>query len=503
MRTPLRSRRPLSAATTGVVAALALALGATTGAGAATPAADAPPAVGSVRTVPGATPVPGSYLVILKGGAVTAQAASRTAEALAGRHGGRVDKVWKDALHGFSARMSADQAARMAADPGVAYVEQDAEIRLQATQTNPPSWGIDRIDQRALPLNRSYTYDTTANNVTVYVVDTGVRTSHTEFGGRAGWGHNSIDSQNTDCNGHGTHVAGTVGGRLHGVAKGVKIVAVKVLNCAGSGTTTSLVDGVNWVAANARRPAVANLSLGFNGVSTAADNAVRAAISRGVTFVVASNNFNTDACNHSPARVAEAITVNATDSTDRRASFSNFGRCTDLFAPGVGITSAWHSGDTATRSLNGTSMAAPHVAGAAALYLTLRPAASPATVQAALITASTKNRVTNAGTGSPNRLLFTRSQTTGFTVADPGSQRSFQSDPVRLQMTASGGTTPYRWTARALPLGLTINATSGVISGAARSAGTSTVHVTATDAGGRSASVTFTWQIVREPCPTC
>ncbi|MFE9257795.1 S8 family peptidase [Streptomyces sp. NPDC006879] len=462
------------------------------------------PQSGEIRTVAGAQPVPHSYLVVLKDSAVPNRAIPQTADSLAERYGGQVRMVWQKALHGFAARMSAPQAARLAADPRVEYVQQDAQVHTQGTQPNPPSWGLDRIDQRNLPLDKSYSYAGTAANVTAYIVDTGIRTTHSTFGGRAVWGHNSVDANNTDCNGHGTHVAGTVGGSQYGVAKGVKLVAVKVLNCAGSGTTAALVDGVNWVASHAVKPAVANLSLGFSGTNSAADTAVRNAITSGVTFVIASGNSGANACNYSPGRVAEAITVNATSSSDARASFSNYGSCTDLFAPGVSITSAWNTSDTATNSLQGTSMATPHVAGAAALHLSTHPADTPSQVSAALIGAATPNKVTNAGTGSPNRLLYTSGgSSSAVSVANPGNQTNIQYDSVNLPMAASGGTKPYRWSAANLPSGLTINTTTGLISGLARGAGTRTVTVTATDSGNSVGSTSFSWHVIWDGCPTC
>jgi subtilisin family serine protease len=367
--------------------------------GAATPAS----AEGTVLNAGSANAVAGSFVVAFKDG-TTAQAQSMTA-----KYGGQVRTTYNDALHGFAATMSDRQARRLAADPSVAFVEQDQVFTTQTDQANPPSWGLDRIDQRNLPLNNVYTFNTTASNVTAYIIDTGIRVTHQTFGGRAVFAFNAVgDGNNTDCNGHGTHVAGTVGGSQYGVAKGVQLRAYKVLSCAGSGTTAQVVNGINRAAADhpAGQPAVGNMSLG-GGVSTAIDNAVRGAITDGITMAIASGNSNANACNFSPARVTQAITVNATDRPDNRASFSNFGTCTDIFAPGVGITSAWMTSDTATNTISGTSMATPHVAGAAALYLAGHPTASPATVQSALIANSTANKVTSPGAGSPNRLLFT------------------------------------------------------------------------------------------------
>jgi subtilisin family serine protease len=242
--------------------------------------------------------------------------------------------------------------------------------------------------------------------VTAYIIDTGIRFAHTDFGGRATSGYDAVDGGSADdCNGHGTHVAGTVGGTRYGVAKAVRLVGVRVLNCSGSGTNAGVIAGVNWVTQNARKPAVANMSLG-GGASTALDNAVAASISSGVTYALAAGNSNANACSASPARVASAITVGATTSTDARASYSNYGTCLDIFAPGSSITSAWSTSNTTTRSISGTSMASPHVAGAAALVLSANPSATPAQVRDSLVASSTPGVVTSAGTGSPNRLLF-------------------------------------------------------------------------------------------------
>lgn len=489
MRESRRTGRRLPAVLTSALAALAVAVPL----GASATAAPQPAETGKVRTAPGAERIDDSYLVVLKDSATSLRAAPRAADDLTRRHGGEVRRVWKDALHGFAARMSPAQAARMAADPRVDYVEQDVVVRTQAVQDNPPSWGLDRVDQRSRTLNQKYGYVTTASNVTAYIVDTGIRTSHTTFGGRATWGRNSIDSNNTDCNGHGTHVAGTVGGSHYGVAKGVKLVAVKVLNCQGSGTLSALVDGLNWVAANARKPAVVNLSLGFGGANSTADSAVRNVISKGITVVAAGGNSGQDACNYSPGRVSEAITVGATDSGDKRASFSNYGRCLDIFAPGVSIRSSWKDSNTSSKVLNGTSMATPHVAGAAALYLAAHTGASPATVSAQLRGVATVGTVSNGGSGSPNLLLYSRSDL--VTVKNPGNRYSFTDRPITQRMYAYGGFTPYKWTATGLPPGLTINATTGVISGYIYFPGYFSVKVTATDAKGKVGSAAFRWTV--------
>jgi subtilisin family serine protease len=308
---------------------------------------------------------------------------------------------------GFAATMSASAAGRLAADPAVAWVEQDSVVRLTDTQSGATQ-GLDRVDQRNLPLDGTYTFATTAANVHAYIIDTGIRITHRDFGGRASVGTDTVgDGRNgIDCNGHGTHVSGTVGGATFGVAKGVSLVAVRVLDCGGSGTNSGVIAGVDWVTANAIKPAVANMSLG-GGASTALDQAVQRSIAAGVTYAIAAGNSNANACNSSPSRAPEAITVGATDVSDDRASFSNFGSCLDIFGPGVNITSDWMDSDTATNTISGTSMATPHVAGAAALILAGAPTASPATVRNTMVGNGSTGKVVNAGTASPNVLLFT------------------------------------------------------------------------------------------------
>jgi len=398
-----RHRLPLMAITA-VALAVALVL---TGA----PAGAAPPE-GTILHAGGATSIANRYIVVLKDSEVSRADVEVMAERLAAKFGGSVGFVYEDALRGFEIQVSQRAAARIAALPQVDYVEQVHTVQLVATQLNPPSWGLDRIDQRNLPLNNSYTYPNTASGVNVYIIDTGIRLTHNDFGGRAFTGFDAITSGGTanDCHGHGTHVAGTVGGTAHGVAKQVRLYAVRVLNCSGSGTTAQVVAGVNWVTANAVRPAVANMSLG-GGANTSIDNAVRNSINAGITYAVAAGNGNAlgirqNACNYSPARVSTAITVGATQSNDQAASFSNYGTCVDILAPGVNIVSAWYSSNTATRSLSGTSMATPHVAAAAALVLQAHPTWSPAQVKSHLESTATTGVITNPGSGTPNRLLY-------------------------------------------------------------------------------------------------
>jgi subtilisin family serine protease len=360
---------------------------------------------GEIRYAGSARAVAGSYIVVLKDGSTTSASA---ATSLVRRHGGSVRQVYGAAVRGFNVSATAQAARALAADPAVAYVEQDQVMSIDATQTNPPSWGLDRIDQRNLPLSSSYTYPNTASNVTAYIIDTGIRFSHNTFGGRATSGFDAVDGGSADdCNGHGTHVAGTVGGSQYGVAKGVHLVAVRVLNCSGSGTTAGVIAGINWVTSNhaAGAPAVANMSLG-GGASSTLDTAVNNSINDGVTYAIAAGNSNANACNASPARVAAAITVGSTTRTDARSSFSNFGTCVDIFAPGSSITSSWNTSNTATNTISGTSMATPHVAGAAALVLSVNPSWTPAQVRTQLVNVATANVITNVGSGSPNRLLF-------------------------------------------------------------------------------------------------
>jgi subtilisin family serine protease len=370
-------------------------------------ASPAQAAEGEIRAADAKEKVPNSYIVKFKDSAVSEATAESAANQAAASVGGGVERVFGSALRGFTVKLSDGQAKRLAANPAVEYVEQDQVFHADTTQANPPSWGLDRVDQAALPLSASYNYTSTGTGVTAYVIDTGVRISHSTFGGRATNGRDFVDNDAIaqDGNGHGTHVAGTIAGSQYGIAKGAKIVGVRVLDNAGSGTTAGVVAGIDWVTANAVKPAVANMSLG-GGASTTIDAAVRRSIASGVTYAVAAGNSNVNANTSSPARVTEAITVGATERTDARASYSNFGSVLDIFAPGSGITSSWSTSDTATNTISGTSMATPHVVGVIARYLQNNKTATPAQVSAALVTASTKDKVTSAGSGSPNRLLF-------------------------------------------------------------------------------------------------
>ena len=326
------------------------------------------------------------------------------ASELAGTHQGKLKHVYQHAINGFAVELTEQQAEALSQDFRVKYVEEDGVVTLDTTQNNPP-WGLDRIDQRNLPLSATYTYNWTGSGVRAYVIDTGIRTTHTQFGGRASNVFDAFGGNGADCNGHGTHVSGTIGGSTYGVAKSALLRGVRVLDCNGSGSNSGVIAGVDWVTNNHINPAVANMSLG-GGASSALDTAVNNLSNSGVPIAVAAGNSNADACGTSPARAANAITVGATTTSDARASFSNFGTCLDIFAPGQGVLSSWFSSDTATATLSGTSMASPHVAGVAALYKQFSPGASAATVRNAIVNNSTTNHVTNAGSGSPNRLLY-------------------------------------------------------------------------------------------------
>jgi subtilisin family serine protease len=352
--------------------------------------------------------IPNNYIVVLDDSVVGERGdnsiAGYMADDMARLYHGKLKHVYKHALNGFSVEMSEADAEAMSQDYRVLFVEEDGVMTADTTQTNPP-WGLDRIDQRNRPLSGTYTYNWTGSGVRVYVIDTGIRTSHTQFGGRASNVFDAFGGSGADCNGHGTHVSGTVGGSTYGVAKSALLRGVRVLDCSGSGSTSGVIAGVNWVTQNHINPAVANMSLG-GGASSALDSAVNSLSNSGVPIAVAAGNSNVDACGSSPARAANAITTGSTTSTDARSSFSNFGTCLDIFAPGSSILSAWYTSDTATATLSGTSMASPHVAGVAALYKQANPSASASTVRNAIVNNATTNVITNAGSGSPNRLLY-------------------------------------------------------------------------------------------------
>jgi subtilisin family serine protease len=342
------------------------------------------------------------YIVVFKSNIQDVQGAVNV---LGKRHTLSARHIYKSGVKGFAGHMTAEVAEQLAGDPSVAYVEQNGVVSITDTQAYP-GWGLDRIDQANLPFTGSYTYPGNGAGVSAYIIDTGIRTTHTQFQGRAFAGFTSIlDGYGSQgCHWHGTHVAATLGGWLVGVAKAVKLYSVRVLDCTGNGTDADVIAGIDWVTANAVKPAVANMSIGGT-LSYAMNDAIQRSIASGVTYVVAAANDRADACNVSPASAPNAITVGATMSNDAQASFSNWGTCLDLYAPGYNIISAYNYDDNAMGPADGTSMASPHVAGAAAIYLQLNPSASPAEVANALTSGATSGVLTNLGPGSPNRLV--------------------------------------------------------------------------------------------------
>ncbi len=435
--------------------------------------------------------IPDRYIITFRANVADAVA---TAASMVRANGGQLHYTYATVLRGFAATLQPQAVAALARNPLIASIEPDAVVTASATQASA-TWGLNRIDQRDLPLAGGYTYNATGAGVYAYIIDTGILAGHSEFTGRMAPGYTAITDGRgtTDCNGHGTHVAGTVGGTTYGVAKGTTLVPVRVLGCNGSGSNSGVIAGLEWVAAQTNRPAVANMSLG-GGASTAIDDAVANAVSKGITVVVAAGNDNLNACNYSPARATSAITVGSTTNADARSSFSNVGTCVDVFAPGSSITSAWYTSSTATVTISGTSMASPHVAGAAALYLQGAPTATPATVTNAILTSATAGKVTDAGTGSPNLLLYTLDfVATGGPPPNVAPTASFTNSCTALACTFNGSASAdtdgtiasYSWT-----FGDGTSATGATPSKTYSAGGTYSVTLTVTDNSGATATQT-------------
>ncbi|WP_229400870.1 S8 family serine peptidase [Micromonospora okii] len=433
------------------------------------------------------TVISGSYIVTVR--ADEAARIRSDARDLAADYSGTLGDVWTAALRGFSVRMSSADAARLARDARVASVQPDLVIVTAGTQGDP-SWSLDRVDQPGRTPSGTYDYDNDGSGAHVYVFDTGVRPTHSEFAGRMGASTPGTD--HNDCGGHGTAVASAAAGTTYGVAKKATVHSVRVLGCDGAGAAADALTAIDWVTSAAPRPAVVNMSWS-TGPQDALDNAIRASTAAGVTYVIAAGNSNNGACETSPQRVAEAIVVGATDSRDRRAGFSNYGSCVDLFAPGTDIkTGAW-TGDDATVASSGTSLASPIVAGAAAVHLAARPSATPAQVRDALVGCATTGLISDPGAGSPDRLLNSRCAG-GPAVTNPGAQYTAVGQAVTLRKITAP--TAVRFAATGLPAGLSIDATTGVISGTGTTGGSSIAQVTATDAAGASTTTSFRWTMI-------
>jgi serine protease len=449
--------------------------------------------------------IPGQYIVVLKDDQTTRANVRPVAGDLARQSGGRITHVFENTIRGFAASMSATAAAALARNPRVRYIEQDSQRFIVETQSGA-TWGLDRIDQRDRPLNGTYTYETIAANVDVYVIDTGIRATHTEFGGRVStFGFTAINDGNgtNDCNGHGTHVSGTIGGATYGVAKSVTLHAVRVLDCSGSGSTSGVIAGVDWVTANRTLPAVANMSLGGGRV----DRARRCGSPVGGSWCDLRHrrgNATPMPAAHRHASPA-ALTVGSSTSGDVRSSFSNFGTCVDVFCARIEHHVRLNTSDTATNTISGTSMATPHVAGVAALYLANDPAATPSTVHAALVNNASVNKLSSIGAGSPNRLLYS---IFGVTPIDtpPSANFTFSCGGASCTFDGTASTDDHGISRYAWDFGDGQGDTSGAVVGHTyASSGTFTVRLTVTDTANQSDSETHSVTVTTggAPCTGC
>ncbi|MEM6453928.1 MAG: S8 family serine peptidase [Acidobacteriota bacterium] len=452
--------------------------------------------------------IPGQYIVVFDD---TVRAAD-VVQSVARFHSGHVTRVYEAVLNGAVVNGLTERAAEnLAKRSSVAWVEEDAIVQLSETTQFNATWGLDRVDQRNLPLNTTYIYDHNGSGVHVYVIDTGIRAHHYEYLGRVGNGYDAINGgAPDDCNGHGTHVAGTAVGARYGVAKQATVHGVRVLNCNGSGTLSNVIEGVDWVSRHHLSPAVANMSLG-GGASRSLDYAVNSAVRAGVFFAVAAGNWGTDACRFSPARAAQAMTVASTDSSDWLSWFSNRGSCVDILAPGSSITSAWHTSSYASKTISGTSMASPHVAGAAALILDEIPFLTPAQVKAKLLTRATTGAIRGIPRGTTDKLLYTRSSTGGGPCTAPATPGTISRNPASLCQYDSGlysvpsvaGAASYEWEVVGALFSTTTTAPSTVISGFFMSPGAYTLRVRAKNACGTSGWRTAWLTILSGNSPYC
>lgn len=500
-KTPWRNAASRGAATAAALLTCGAIILTPSFAGANTDSTGDPEIIGASST----NAIPGEYIVVLKSPGEIGTA-DDVASALTDEIGGDVLNTFNSAISGYSAILSEEEALTIASDERVEYVEQAQTFYAIGEQVSPPNWGDDRIDQRDLPLDQRYAYpDSAGEGVNVYIVDTGIRSTHSEFTGRIRPGYDAVTAGGSaqDCNGHGTHVAGTAAGSTYGVAKKATVYPVRVLNCQGSGSSADIIEAIEWLTENAVKPATANYSIGCSTAcsSPATDQAVKNLVASGVTWVQAAGNSNDDACRYSPQLVPEGITVGNSTRTDGKAASSSWGSCLDVWAPGTDILSSWYTGDDVTRSATGTSMASPHTTGATALYLGEHPAATPAQVQAALVDNASTGKLSGLDAASPNRLLYTAflADTPAPVAVDLAAiddQTGKVGQAINLAVAVTGGTSPYTFTATGLPAGLTISASTGAITGTPTAAATSNVTVTVKDAGSPastdSASFTFT-----------